>query len=324
MGIYDRDYFSDDRRGAGWLADCPATKIFLLLNVAIFIVQVLTAPRLEVPSRFETALTGDSQAIFGHGQVWRLLTSAFLHRDPFHLLFNMLLLWWLGRDYEASRGTREFAATYLLAAVFSALAQAMLCRFVLGDGMFQGASGAVAALFTMYAMQNPRREILLFFILPVPVWACLALFGGGNALLLLGELSGRGSSGLATGAHLGGMLFGWATLRYNVYWGSLPGIARRRPRVFRPKVRVVAPDDLYDREMDPPRPTSTSATGRSRSGSATATARSAPAVDDDLDARLDAVLAKIARDGRGSLTPPEEEILEAASRRARKRRETRR
>jgi hypothetical protein len=156
----------------------------------------------------------------------------------------------------------------------------------------------------------------------MPIWVLLAIWGGGDVLMLLGEISKQGRPDVAVGSHLGGMLFGWATLHFNLHWGSIPGFPRRRLRVFRPRVRVVAPDDFYDRDLDAPRPSSPPA--RSRSASATATARTAPAVDDDLDARLDDVLAKIARDGRGSLTPPEEEILEAASRRARERRETRR
>src|SRR5262249_46652982 len=50
---------------------------------------------------FTSAFVLDPEAIL-HGQVWRLLTYAFLH-DTFsiwHIVFNMLFLWWFGSEVE--------------------------------------------------------------------------------------------------------------------------------------------------------------------------------------------------------------------------------
>src|SRR5262249_39604855 len=59
-----------------------------------------------------------------HGQVWRLLTHAFCHErfGVFHILFNMLFLYWWGCTIESMYGTREFLAFYLTAAVVAGLA----------------------------------------------------------------------------------------------------------------------------------------------------------------------------------------------------------
>src|SRR5262249_16345150 len=53
------------------------------------------------------------------GQVWRVLTYAFLHSPwgVWHILLNMLCLWWFGTDVEDLYGPREFLAIYLVSAV---------------------------------------------------------------------------------------------------------------------------------------------------------------------------------------------------------------
>ena len=49
---------------------------------------------------------------FEEFQLWRLITGAFLH-DPenwWHIVWNMLFLWWFGKDIEAMYGWKEFLA----------------------------------------------------------------------------------------------------------------------------------------------------------------------------------------------------------------------
>ena len=61
--------------------------------------------------------------IFERLQLYRLLTATFLHEptSPFHLIFNMIFLWVVGREMESMYGGREFARMYLTAAVVSSL-----------------------------------------------------------------------------------------------------------------------------------------------------------------------------------------------------------
>ena len=60
------------------------------------------------------------------GQVWRLLTYAFLHSTdqsiPWHIIFNMLFLWWFGHEMEELYGPREFLTFYLVAAFLGGIA----------------------------------------------------------------------------------------------------------------------------------------------------------------------------------------------------------
>src|SRR5713226_4463770 len=80
--------------------------------------QVRQAQRDATHSVVTEALLLDADKVL-HGQVWRLLTYAFLH-DPYnymHILFNMLFLWWFGSDVEDLYGPKEFLLFYLLSAV---------------------------------------------------------------------------------------------------------------------------------------------------------------------------------------------------------------
>ena len=120
----------------------------------------------------------NSDQIFHHFQVWRLLTATFLHADVWHIVMNMLFLWMVGREMESFYGTRDFAAMYLSAAVFSTLCWAVADTFSPHAGLspLVGASGAVMAVVVLYTLYYPRREVMLMFIIPVEMWLLLVIF----------------------------------------------------------------------------------------------------------------------------------------------------
>jgi membrane associated rhomboid family serine protease len=321
MGIYDREYYRDESGGIGLLSGvAPACKVLILVNVVLFLAQWIV-PDL----RLRDWLTASVEGIFEQGRVWQLLTAAFFHVDPIHILVNMWVLWVFGREVESYYGTRDFLALYLGAAVVGTLAWAGLDALGPREGgVMLGASGAVTAVFTVYALFHPHRQVLLFFVLPMPIWLILAIFLGLDALMLLQQLVGGGtSSGVAFAAHLGGAGFGYLYKAYDLRPSVLLGGRRLRPRL-----RTVFPDDY---PAEPRRPTGAGSSvaggpNRTAAGGGTPTIRPAPtpaAPAESLDERLDEVLAKIAREGRSGLTEEENLILQEASRRARDRRSER-
>ena len=105
------------------------------------------------------------------GQVWRPLTHAFCHDrgDLFHILFNMLFLYWFGCTLESMYGSREFLLFYLTAAMAAALAYVALDLYTGTSVPAVGASGAVMAVMMLYAWHFPRETIYMMWVLPVQV-----------------------------------------------------------------------------------------------------------------------------------------------------------
>src|SRR5262249_10051649 len=138
MGIYDREYYR--KEGPSFLDSFTTRgqvcKWLVLVNIAVWVLQLLSRqrvpllgerflPAIWMEGPFTSALILDAAKVFD-GQVWRLVTYAFLH-DPgvasspggfyWHIIFNMWFLWLFGGYVEERYGSKEFLAFYLLAAL---------------------------------------------------------------------------------------------------------------------------------------------------------------------------------------------------------------
>jgi membrane associated rhomboid family serine protease len=289
----------------------PATRTIIVINLAIWLLQVV-GTNLRLEELF--ALRSDD--VLGGYQVWRLLTATFLHSpsNVLHILWNLLFLYWIGREMESMQGTRQFTCFYLASAVVSSLGWALVDHRVPGGrtGQMVGASGAITALAVVFTLFYPNREVLLFF-LPMRMWMLLAIYLGGDVLGLLRTISvghaGPGSQ-IAFASHLTGAAFGYLYKTSGIRLSRMFSVPRSGPRL-----RVVVPER---RE-----PTASRAGGRADQARPARPVGATPVTEELLEARLDEVLAKIAREGRAALTDEEKSILEEASRRARLRRSDR-
>jgi membrane associated rhomboid family serine protease len=296
MGIYDRDYYRRDGPSllGSWVERGSMCKWVIGVNVVCFVLQVLTRTPTPLGDRepFTSALILDVPRVL-QGEVWRLLSYGFLHAidNPWHILFNMLILWWFGRQVEDEVGPREFLAFYLVGIVASGLA------FVAGDwlgihrGVALGASGGVMAVLVLCALRHPRQIIYLFFLLPVPIWGVVVFMVAKDTLSMLG----RADNAVAYTAHLGGAAFGLLYYQAGLRLTGLLG-GFRWPR-RRPALRIY-------REEEPVRAHWT-----------------APAASQEhLEAQMDAILEKISRTGKESLTEGERQVLLRASEAIKRRR----
>jgi GlpG protein len=91
--------------------------------------------------------TGDPMVSVKRGQIWRLITPVFLHGNMQHLLFNMLMLYFLGSLIERLHGSAYFAGIFLMTGLVSGVAQSIAPEFLGGTPFSIGASGAVYGLF---------------------------------------------------------------------------------------------------------------------------------------------------------------------------------
>jgi membrane associated rhomboid family serine protease len=294
MGIYDRDYYR--REGPSFMDRGQVCKWLIGANIVCFVIQLVTQQR-PGGAPFTDAFALDVDAVF-NGQVWRLLTYAFLH-DPgsiWHIVFNMAFLWWFGSDMEDIYGPREFLVFYLLSAFLGGLAFVATAALPGGGRVCIGASGAVTAVLVLCALHYPTRIILLFLFLPVPIWIFVIFSVAQDALAFL---TGN-PRGTAVTVHLAGAAFAfvyykrhWRVLNW---WGQLTSFFRLGTR---PRLRV------YREEHRQPAPV---------------TAPADVDEDDRLESELDAVLAKVARVGQSGLTDSERKVLLRASEVYKKRR----
>jgi membrane associated rhomboid family serine protease len=298
MGIYDREYYRDERssflgslnrQGQVW-------KGLVLANVVMFLAQLILATGGGVNGPFTDWLKIDTQAIL-HGEVWRLLTGAFLHSSGWeHIFFNMLGLWLFGSEVEGIYGPREFLAFYLTAAVAaSAIFVGADALVGTGHATGLGASGAVTAVLVLFAMHFPNRQIYIFGIFPVPALILVAIYVLWDAF---GALGHRPGEHVAFTAHLGGAAFGF--LYYKLHWRIMnlwPSHWSFNVTRSRPKLRVYRGEPVPEPEPEP----------------IAAPKAARPAAEPNLEAELDAVLAKVAQQGKSSLSEREHQILMRAS-----------
>jgi membrane associated rhomboid family serine protease len=304
MGIYDREYYRGETTGSGWLTGlAPVCKTIIIINVAVFLLEQLS-PQI----RFGSYFAASPETTLRHYRLWQLLTATFLHADIWHLVGNMWFLWLVGREMESLYTSRDFLAFYLAAAIISTLVWVGFASLA-GDARMIGASGAVMAVVMLYTLYYPRREVLLFFI-PMPMWLLLAIF----LFYPLLPLPRSDATQVALEAHLAGAGFAFLYKQFDLRWSRLFA-----GRPFRPKLRIFSPVPREQSRSRSPSPSRTAASvgGTAKSGSV------AVLPEEQLDKRLDEVLAKIAREGRGGLTDDEVRVLQEASRRARIRRSDR-
>jgi membrane associated rhomboid family serine protease len=289
VGIYDRDYYREaERPGASLHAPRTVVGAIIAVNVAVWVADYLVT--LAMPGRGNWL--SDHMAVHVDTLTqpwlwWQYLTAGFTHSPTNfqHILFNMLALFFLGRDVEEAYGPKEFLRLYLVMVVFASVVWNVANKLSgtpasIGPDWVgaYGASGAIAGVVILYALNFPRRMLLLFFVIPIPAW----LFGVLMVGLDMFGASGQGASNIAYSMHLAGAAF--ALIYYQLGWNLTRLTADRVAwPTFRrkPHLRIHTPEEE-------PQP--------------------------DLSVEVDHILEKIYREGEASLTAKERKTLETASR----------
>lgn len=140
---------------------------------------------------------------------WTVLTYMFIHAGLWHILWNMLALYFFGRIFLNFYSVRHFVGIYILGGLFGAL------FFVLAYNLFPyfgpylpfsrlvGASAAVLAVVVAAAVRSPQYRINLMFVGSVKLSTFALVVVAMSFLMLSGENAGGNF------AHLGGAFAGW-------------------------------------------------------------------------------------------------------------------
>lgn len=142
----------------------------------------------------------DPLASIRRGEVWRVVTPMFLHGDPMHLVFNMMLFYFLGGALERLQGFGFMLALTLFCQVISALVQALMPEAIGGSPIFIGASGAGFGLFGYLWI---RPLVVPSFPLRMPMINIVFILG----FMIMFMIPGFPMP-IANGAHVGGLLSG--------------------------------------------------------------------------------------------------------------------
>ena len=242
MAYESRDYFRDEQRryggggfagrfgGSGRFAAAPVSLWLIIANVAVFLWNALFggSHRGSMLAFSTHGYFSVDTAIYG-GQVWRLLTYQFLHADFFHLLFNMIGVFFFGPLIEQRLGSKPFLFFYLLCGVGGAVIATILGPIpgVLPvSAPLIGASGALFGILAAAAFFYPHQQVQLLFP-PIPMkmrTLCLIFLGIAAVSVLAGSRNAGGEA-----CHLGGAAAGFLLAKFP----GVLGVANRvNPRAI--------------------------------------------------------------------------------------------
>jgi len=235
MSWQDRDWA---RRGNVPFASSltPVVKGLIIANVCVYALQVLSGGGRGVAMEQLFGLT--PRLFLGRFCIWQIVTYMFLHstRGLFHILFNMLFLYWFGPPVEAIFGSRRFLRFYFAGGIAAGLAYCLFSSKI--NVPVIGASGAIMAVLVVFATYFPEQQILFFFIIPMKIRHFVLLIVAIDLFYSVQYVS----NGVANVAHLGGAAFGFLYLRYSSLWGGLGDRLRQHWR------RRVEKAEASDRE----------------------------------------------------------------------------
>ena len=170
--------------------------IGFILKLALSLTGYTSLSWFELPSSF-------SQFIL---KPWSIITYAFLHYDPIHMLFNMVWLYFLGRTFVNLFNTKMILNVYFLGAISGGvLFMTCYTLFPVFFGMnsvLLGASGAVRALLIFLCAYMPNQE-MHFFTFKLKLWYV------GAAIVIIDVIGLFGNNAGGNLAHLGGGLLGY-------------------------------------------------------------------------------------------------------------------
>ena len=139
---------------------------------------------------------------------WQFFSYMFLHSttDPWHLIFNMLVLWMFGSEVEKVLGQKKFLTLYFTAGIFAGIC----CCIFTPKTPILGASGAIFAIEVAFAMYFPNSMVIFYFF-PIRAKYLVMIFA---SITVFNCITPRGGN-IAHFAHLGGLVYGFLFVRYS-------------------------------------------------------------------------------------------------------------
>ena len=275
--------------------------LFIILNlINVFDFQSSTNPE-SIFNVIRDGLSLPSSMSRFIRQPWSILTHMIMHIGFWHILWNMLMLYWFGRIVGDLLGDQRILPLYIMSGLFGGLIFMLHDLYLPGGtggaALAMGASAAVMAIVWTAAMVSPDYQMHLLLLGPVRLkYIALGLL----FLDLVGSAGNINQGGHF--AHLGGAVFGmfyvWLLregtditapfYRKTNSYGSQPKQRAKVEKTPRSKFKVVRNSTKSDRAGQPSKPF-------------------------DQQSELDRILEKITASGYESLSAEEKDFLYRAS-----------
>ncbi len=261
--------------------------IFLIIKIVHVFAFLLNSP--QISGVFLSYLAAPASLPELATKPWTVVTYMFLHEGFFHILFNMLWLYWFGQIFSRYFNQKKLVSVYLLGGLAGALLYIIsfnlfpAFRDVINISIALGASAAVMAVVVAIATYVPNYSVRLFLFGTVKI-KYLAI-----AIILMTSLFDFSVNTGGKIAHIGGAVMGylWAV---NIKRGSdlgnwLTRLLDSLATWFRPgkKMKVSYKKPMTDHEYNQAR--------------------------SDHKEQINKILEKISKGGYDSLTKKEKEIL---------------
>jgi len=171
----------------------------IYINVFLFLITVLLNKYIigwfALPSNLDSFLV----------KPWTLVSYAFIHQNLFHILSNLLVLYYIGNLFLDFYTKKQFLNFYLLGGIFGGIVFLAYYYFIAKTVALPlaGASAAVTTIFIAIATKIPRYSLQLRFIGSVELWVLAAIWVVLSILQIANPDKGSAI------AHLSGAIFGY-------------------------------------------------------------------------------------------------------------------
>jgi membrane associated rhomboid family serine protease len=307
MGIHHRDYMRNDRDpawGGSW-RDWPIHGWIIIICLLVYVYQFFLGMNR---GGMDAALPMDGAVMLSalkKGELWRLITFQFFHGNILHLIFNLVMLWWISRELETVIGRAHYLMIYLIGGVVGALLQLVVFQ----NSLLVGASASIFALLITLAMKQPNLPVSLMFLpgLTLKLKNLVIAFIVLDMISAFAQIISRNYQGariltesqVASLSHLGGALLGFLYTKFILtrYQDLIEQSERNKsswkPHLSRERTRhyaTVPPQSAEDKnEAEPER------------------------AENFVEDVIDPILEKFHKHGKSSLTEEENRLLKLAS-----------
>ena len=261
--------------------------VFIVISVVSIIAFLLDNPAVSVKAIDLLSVPASLRALLA--RPWTIITYMFTHKDIWHILFNMLWLYWFGRIFLEYLDQRKLVAVYLLGGISGAIVYVLSFNIfpvftgIVAESVAIGASASVMAIVIAIAAYVPNYTIHLLLLGRIRIiYVALVIF------ILTSAVDFSVNSGGKL-AHIGGALFGYL-YTLNIKKGRDIGRGINRiidffATLFKPrkklKVTYKKPASDYDYNK----------------------------IKSEHQAKINLILDKISKGGYDSLTKEEKDIL---------------